>query len=254
MTARLVFEKLSRSFAKGQENSPVLQDIDIVLEPGSFTALVGPSGSGKSTLLHIAAGLDTEYQGHFSCAPADAALAYMFQQPRLLPWKNARDNVAIVLEVRGVSRAVALERASDMLTRVGLGNALDVLPQHLSGGMQQRVALARSLVIEPDVLLMDEPFSALDELTAAHLRRSLLALWMETQRTVLMVTHNIGEACELADRILVLSNRPGRVIADFKVDLPRPRRRSEPALGRLAEEVLATVEPSLASLPRGDEA
>lgn len=254
MTARLSFTKLSRSFADSRDSRPVLQDIDLILEPGSFTALVGPSGSGKSTLLHIAAGLDTAYQGGFSLDPAYAALAYMFQQPRLLPWKNARDNVALVLEVRGVSRADAAKRAGEILTRVGLGAALDVLPQHLSGGMQQRVALARALVIEPDVLLMDEPFSALDELTAAHLRRELLELWSETQRTVLMVTHNIAEACELADRIIVLSNRPGRIIADFTVDLPRPRRRSEPELGRLAEQVLAAVEPSLVAPPKGPAA
>ncbi|KKC25867.1 hypothetical protein WP12_11755 [Sphingomonas sp. SRS2] len=232
----------------------MLEDIELVLEPGSFTALVGPSGSGKSTLLHIAAGLDTGFDGQFRLDPPQATLAYMFQQPRLLPWKNARDNVALVLEVRGVPRAQAAEQASEILRRVGLGTALDVLPQQLSGGMQQRVALARALVIEPDVLLMDEPFSALDELTAAHLRRELLDLWIETKRTVLMVTHNIGEACELADRILVLSNRPGRVIADFKVDLPRPRRRSDPGLGRLSEQVLAAVEPSLAAPVRSNAA
>jgi NitT/TauT family transport system ATP-binding protein len=244
MSARLSFRNLSRAFAGEGGQSPVLDGVSMVLEPGSFTALVGPSGSGKSTLLHIAAGLDTEFVGDFQIEPATPALAYMSQQPRLLPWKAARENVALVLEAHGVSRRLASERALDMLARVGMAASADVMPQRLSGGMQQRVALARALVIDPDVLLMDEPFSALDEISADRLRTELLTLWMEKQRTVLMVTHNIREACEMADRIVVLSHRPGRIVADFTVDLPRPRRRNDLALNALAHLVLGAVEPS----------
>ncbi len=244
MTARLDFQNLSRRFGGHQDGQAVLDGLDLVLEPGSFTALVGPSGSGKSTLLHIAAGLDIDYGGSFQMTPPTATIAYMFQQPRLLPWKNARDNVALFLEERGIDRPTAAGRAAEMLGRVGLGEALEALPAQLSGGMQQRVALARALVTEPDVLLMDEPFSALDELTAAHLRRELLSLWAERRVTILMVTHNMSEACELGDRILVLGRRSGRLVADISVDLARPRRRSTLCFGDLMERVLTAVEPS----------
>jgi ABC-type nitrate/sulfonate/bicarbonate transport system ATPase subunit len=244
MSARLTFGALARSYIHAGRSVRALGPVDLNLEPGSFTAVVGPSGSGKSTLLHIAAGLDTQYEGSFKRMPAQARLACLFQQPRLLPWLTARDNVAFVLEATGTPRTEALARADSVLSMVGLRDAAAKFPAHLSGGMQQRVSLARALVIDPDVLLMDEPFSALDELTAARLRSELASLSAVRGRTVLLVTHNIQEACYLADRVVVLSGQPGTVKAIFGIDLPRPRDPLAPSLATLARQVLASIDPS----------
>ncbi|HVV92082.1 MAG TPA: ABC transporter ATP-binding protein [Hyphomicrobiales bacterium] len=246
MSARLAFRQVGRRFAERGHDVVALRGIDLVIEPGSFTAIVGPSGSGKSTLLHIAAGIDTSHDGSFACEPPDARLACLFQQPRLLPWKSARDNVAFVLETRGTARAAALKRADSMLSTVGLAAAARRFPSQLSGGMQQRVALARALVVDPDILLMDEPFSALDELTAARLREEIVTLFAARSRTIFLVTHNVREACYLADRIIVLSRHPGSIVADIPVDVPRPRRPDAEAIGALAARVLAFIEDAAA--------
>jgi NitT/TauT family transport system ATP-binding protein len=243
MSARLAFDEASRAF----DGVTVLERLTLLLEPGSFTVVVGASGSGKTTLLHIAAGLDTGYSGRFQLDPPNATLAYMFQQPRLLPWMTALENVTLVLRARGLAAVQARSQAMEALERVGLAASAQSYPQVLSGGMQQRVALARALAIDPDFLLMDEPFSALDEITADHLRAELLSLWAERPRTVLMVTHNIREACQMADRIIVLGHRPGRVMADIMVDLPRPRLLTDPALEALAQGVLQAVQPQTAN-------
>jgi ABC-type nitrate/sulfonate/bicarbonate transport system ATPase subunit len=242
MSARLAFAGVRRVFHHGRDATVALAGIDLALEPGSFTAVVGPSGCGKSTLLHIAAGLDTQYEGAFVREPADATLACLFQQPRLLPWKNARDNVAFVLETRGHAAAVARVRADEILKVVGLAGAEEKFPSQLSGGMQQRVALARALVVDPDLLLMDEPFSALDELTAARLREELVALCAQRVRTILFVTHDIAEACYLAERVVVMSAHPGRIVAEVAIELPRPRRPDDPRLAAAAGRVLAFID------------
>jgi NitT/TauT family transport system ATP-binding protein len=242
MSARLAFRGLRRVFRNGRTSSVAIAEVDMTLEPGSFTAVVGPSGCGKSTLLHIAAGLDTQYEGEFTREPADATLAMLFQQPRLLPWRSARDNVAFVLETRGLSHAESRQRAEEFLALVGLTAAGDKFPSQLSGGMQQRVALARALAVDPDLLLMDEPFSALDELTAARLREELVALCAQKQRTILFVTHDIAEACYLAERVVVMSAHPGRVVAEVAIDLPRPRRPDDPRLVEYAGRVLAYID------------
>jgi ABC-type nitrate/sulfonate/bicarbonate transport system ATPase subunit len=176
MTARLVFRNVGRTFGPGRDATVAIRNINLSLEPGSFTALVGRSGSGKSTLLNIAAGLDTGYEGTFMREPAGVTLACLFQQPRLLMWLSALDNVAFVLEGRGIARRAARRRAEEMLDLVGLRPAAARFPSQLSGGMQQRVSLARALAVDPGLLLMDEPFSMLDELTAARLRQELVAL------------------------------------------------------------------------------
>jgi NitT/TauT family transport system ATP-binding protein len=209
---------------------------------------VGPSGCGKTTLLHIAAGLDTQYQGTFERAPANAVTACLFQQPRLLPWLTARKNIAFVLESRGVDKPDVARRSMEMLALVGLTGAADRFPAELSGGMQQRVALARALAVDPDFLLMDEPFSALDELTAAQLREEILTLDAQKDRTILFVTHNIREACYLADRIVVLNRRPGTIVAELPVDLPKPRAPGSPLLFELAERVLGFISSKTAQL------
>jgi NitT/TauT family transport system ATP-binding protein len=242
MSARLVFRGLRRVFRNGSNSSVAIAEVDLTLEPGSFTALVGPSGSGKSTLLHIAAGLDTQYDGEFMREPENAVLACLFQQPRLLPWRTACDNVAFVLEARGISRTESRRGAGEFLALVGLAQAGNKFPSQLSGGMQQRVALARALAVDPDLLLMDEPFSALDELTAARLREELVTLCSQKQRTILFVTHDIAEACYLAERVVVMSAHPGRIVAEVSIDLPRPRRPDDPRLVEYAAQVLAFID------------
>jgi NitT/TauT family transport system ATP-binding protein len=208
--------------------------------PGrTLTAIVGPSGCGKSTLLHIAAGLDTQYSGEV-ILPAGVGrrgLAYVFQAPRLLPWLTAAENVSFVLEERGQQRRDAREAARAALGMVGLVGFEDRYPGQLSGGMQQRVALARALATEPDVLLMDEPFGSLDEITARRLRAELLRLHEASPHTILFVTHNVTEAAFLADRVAVMSARPGRIIAEVPVDLPHPRDYDDPAVTAVAREI-----------------
>jgi NitT/TauT family transport system ATP-binding protein len=240
MTARLVFRNVGRTFRAA---TVALRNINLALEPGSFTAMVGRSGCGKSTLLNIAAGLDTGYEGTFTREPATVTLACLFQQPRLLPWLSARDNVAFVLEGRGLARRAARRRADDMLGLVGLGAATGRFPGELSGGMQQRVALARALAVDPGLLLMDEPFSMLDELTAARLREELVSLCARKPRTVLFVTHDIHEACWLADRVVVMSPHPGTVVADIAIDAPRPRGLDDPRLAACAARVRRFIDP-----------
>jgi NitT/TauT family transport system ATP-binding protein len=242
MSARLVFRNIGRTFRAGRDATVAVKGVTLCLERGSFTAMVGRSGCGKSTLLHIAAGLDTGYEGTFAREPATAALACLFQQPRLLPWQSARNNVAFVLEARGVRKREARRRADEMIDLVGLSAAASKFPGQLSGGMQQRVSLARALAVDPDLLLLDEPFSALDELTAARLRGELMWLCAEKERTVLFATHNIQEACYLADRIIVLSAHPGTVVADVGVDVPRPRHIDDPRLIESAAHVRSLID------------
>jgi ABC-type nitrate/sulfonate/bicarbonate transport system ATPase subunit len=248
VSARLQFCGLSRRFPTGRSETLVLDDINLDLAAGSFVAIVGPSGCGKTTLLHVAAGLDTEYRGRFLRDPASARQACMFQQPRLLPWKTVAENVAFVLNARTDADASG-PAVANVLAKVGLAEATGRFPAQLSGGMQQRAALARALVVDPDILLMDEPFAALDELTAVAMRLEVSRLFMEKPRTVVLVTHNIAEACLLADRIIVMSSRPGRVAADIPVDLSRPRRAGDPKLASLADHVLGLIK-----LPAFEEA
>jgi NitT/TauT family transport system ATP-binding protein len=243
MTARLVFRNVGRTFRAGRDTTVAVRNVNLSLEPGSFTAMVGRSGCGKSTLLNIAAGLDAGYEGYFTREPADTRLACLFQQPRLLMWLSARDNVAFVLEGRGIARREARRRAEEMLGLVGLGADAGRFPAQLSGGMRQRVALARALAVDPGLLLMDEPFSMLDELTAALLREELAALCAHKARTVLFVTHNIHEACYLAERVVVMSPHPGTVVAEVLVGVPRPRRPDDPRLAECAARVRRFIDP-----------
>lgn len=187
----------------------VLHDVHLAITPGSFTALVGPSGAGKSTLLNIVSGLDINFTGRLDWATGRAGrIGIVFQEPRLMPWLSARRNIELVLP----DLAAAGDRIDHLLARVGLAGRGEAYPGELSGGMQRRVALARAMAIEPDVLLLDEPFSSLDEPTAESLRQLLVSLWQEQENAVLLVTHNLREALALADRVLFLSRDPARVI------------------------------------------
>ena len=201
----------------------MLKDIDLELAAGSFVALLGPSGCGKSTLLRFISGLDTPSQGSISVA-AGARLAFVFQDAQLLPWRSVLDNVALPLELSGVSRAEARQRARAPLADVELSDVLERYPDQLSGGMRMRVSIARALVTEPSILLLDEPFAALDELTRQRLDERLRALWLARRMTVVFVTHALAEAAYLADRALVMSRRPGSIVLDHALLLPEERR------------------------------
>lgn len=242
MSDALVFRQVTKRFTGGGTTVVALQNLTLEVEPGIFTALVGPSGCGKSTLLHIAAGLDTQFSGEYVLPPGLRQSAYVFQTPRLLPWLTAEQNVAFVLEAQGLRAPEARAIARQHLSLVGLDGFEQRFPMALSGGMQQRVALARALAIDPDIMLMDEPFAALDELTARRLRAELLALYDATPRTVLFVTHNVTEAAFLADRVVIMSPRPGRVLAEIDVDLPRPRDYNDASVAAVAREIVSHLQ------------
>ncbi|HEX2114992.1 MAG TPA: ATP-binding cassette domain-containing protein, partial [Alphaproteobacteria bacterium] len=200
--------------ASAHQSKLVLQDVSFRMRAGEFVAIVGPSGCGKTTLLNIVAGLDRDFVGRIDLGfgPAAPRIGYVFQNARLLPWRTVRDNIALVLPKHGDSRAV-----DAMLREVGLFEARDVFASRLSVGMSRRAAIARALVIEPDLLLMDEPFVSLDEAMAERLRQMLLDVLRAHPTSVLFVTHDVREAALLADRVLLLSPAPGRLIADVPI-------------------------------------
>ncbi len=224
---------------------PVLDGITFTLHEGEIVALLGKSGSGKSTLLRCIAGLIAPTTGTvtYRGTPLNGAnpgVAMVFQTFALLPWLTVQQNVELGLQARGVSETDRAQRALDAIDIIGLDGFESAYPKELSGGMRQRVGFARALVVQPDALLMDEPFSALDVLTAENLRNELTGLWNGNQfptKAILIVTHNIEEAALLADRILVLSSNPGRIKAELPVDLPRPRDRHAPAFEALVDTV-----------------
>lgn len=236
MKAELAVALEAKSF-RGPDGVPrtVAHDVAFRMAPGEFVAIVGPSGCGKTTLLNIVAGLDADFAGSVRLGdlPTSAArLGYVFQNPRLLPWRTVYENIALVLP--GTPDRAAILR---LLDEVGLGGAGDVFPLRLSLGMARRASIARAFAIEPELLLMDEPFTSLDEASAERLRRVLGALWRERPTGVLFVTHDLHEAVELADRILLLSDAPGRLLADVPVPLPRERRADRAALDAVRAEI-----------------
>jgi NitT/TauT family transport system ATP-binding protein len=220
---------VSRGFTIDAQPLPVLEQLDFEVAEREVVAVVGPNGSGKSTLLRVISGLLAADSGQVELhgqpvADADPRVGLVFQEARLLPWRRALENVAFPLEIAGVSRAARRERATELLALVGLESFALAYPHQLSGGMRQRLAIARALARDPSVLLLDEPFSALDALTRERFNLELLNLWNRTGTTIVLVTHSIPEAVFLADRVLVLSPRPARLVADITVTLPRPRR------------------------------
>jgi len=215
----------------GQQMLTVIKGLSLDIEKGSLVSILGPSGCGKSTLLNLMNGLDDVSAGSITVnghrigkkERSNVRIGIAFQTPRLLNWRSVRDNVMLPLLVNGVSRAEARERAAKYLDLVGLGEFADYFPLRLSGGMQQRVSLARGLALEPDLLLADEPFSALDEITATRLRSELVEMWRVTGRTILFVTHNIREAVFLSSRLVVVTARPCHVHLDLPISVPHPR-------------------------------
>ncbi len=224
-------QDVSKVFEAGEHKVHALESVSFDVFPHEFLCIVGPSGCGKSTLLRILDGLDKPSSGLvlFKGQPVtepSPRFSMIFQTFALLPWKNVRENVELGLEAQGIGLRERRERAAKYIEAVGLSGFEDAYPRELSGGMKQRVGIARALVVEPEVLLMDEPFSSLDELTAETLRREVLEIWREPSKvtdTFIMVTHNVHEAVFMADRIIVLRARPGKVVADMPIDLPRPR-------------------------------
>jgi NitT/TauT family transport system ATP-binding protein len=235
-----------------------LDGVSLDVPPGQFVAILGPSGCGKSTLLRLVAGLDSAQRGtvdvqhralggsvldYASASPAPRAdIAYVFQDAHLLPWRNVLRNVELPLELMRQGRHARRERALNALSRVGLAEAAQRYPAQLSGGMRMRVSLARALVTEPKLLLLDEPFAALDEITRQHLDEQLRELWAASGVTVVFVTHSTAEAVFLAERAVVLSKRPGRIVEDRMVDLPHERSPETRATAEFARETRAVYE------------
>ena len=234
---------VGKSFRDGQISA--LDDISFDVGPGEFVSLVGPSGCGKTTLLRLIDGLIAPDRGEIRVAgqmPAPSSrLAMVFQSARLLPWRTVAGNIEFVLALKGLSRRAGADRARAILGAVGLRDFAEAWPHELSGGMKQRVGLARALAVEPDVLLMDEPFAALDAMTRETLRQGLMQLWTERQMAVVFVTHDIDEAILLSQRIILLRPRPGRIDRIVDVDLPQPRWQNDPrglpAFGALRQQL-----------------
>ena len=221
--------KLSKDFNAGRAVLRALADVSFSVEEGRFVTLVGPSGCGKSTLLQILAGLigatsgQVLIEGKRISAPMPDKIGMVFQDPTLLPWKTALANVEFPLDLRGVDRTLRRSRCSALLELVGLSEFADHYPHELSGGMRQRVAIARGLAQDPRLILMDEPFAALDEQTRTRMGHDLLDIWQKTGKTVFFITHSLTEAIYLSDVVLVMSPRPGRIIETIAIDFPRPR-------------------------------
>lgn len=230
MEAAVEVRKLEITFSSAAGSLTVLDDFDLTVKRNEFVSLIGPSGCGKTTVLRCIADLLQPTSGTLlvnGTAPKQAVkqrqIGYVFQSATLLEWRNVLKNVLLPLELAGVRRKEALPRAQAMIERVGLSGFMKHYPRQLSGGMQQRVAIARAMVMEPDIILMDEPFAALDEITRDDMNQWLTEVFMSTDSTVLFVTHNIREAIQLSDRVVVMAARPGRIVEEYLVPFPRPR-------------------------------
>lgn len=231
-------------FFRDDHHQPVIacEDISIDVKPQELVCIVGPSGCGKSTFLRIVAGLMHADSGIVSVAQ-DTTLSMIFQNAALFPWLTVTENIAYGLAMQQLPTDEIAARVKTEITHMGLEAAANLHPKELSGGMKQRVGIARALAVRPDVLLLDEPFSALDAFTAERLRHDLLKLWHKERWTMLMVTHLVEEAVQMADRIVVMSKRPGKVKAIVDVNLPRPRQLRSPAFFKIVDQVRELVIP-----------
>ncbi len=249
MPAIIELEHVTKIYPRPEGESQILADVNFEVMDGEVLAIVGPSGCGKSTLLRIIHGLIPASAGvvRYNGRTQDGinlACGMVFQSFALLPWLTVEENVEIGLEARGLDETTRRKRAGKYIDKVGLDGNEDAYPRELSGGMKQRVGLARALAVEPKVLLMDEPFSALDALTSINLREELLDLWADPSLpvdTIVIVTHIIEEAVELADRIIVMAANPGRIVESSKVDLPRPRQKKSPEFAGLVDRVFSLI-------------
>jgi len=238
----VALESVTKRYA-GENGLLALDGISLTVRPGEFVTLVGASGCGKSTLLNLISGLDRPTSGSVGVA---GHAAFMFQEHALFPWLSALDNVATPLRLKGVGKKDREAQARGYLKAVHLADFADRRPHELSGGMKQRVAIARTLATQAPVLLMDEPFGALDAMTRDLLHDELESIWRERKLTVLFVTHNVREAVRLGDRVVLLSSRPGRIVAEYDVAIDRPRRIEDRAVSVLAGEITEALRKEVA--------
>ncbi len=246
MPAVLTLHHLNKSFRdRSGESLTVLQDINLTIARGEIFVFVGPSGSGKSTLLRLLCGLETPSSGHVELSPGVTAanMSFVFQQFALLPWLTVADNVALGLRARHLPASKLKKQVMDELAMLGLERFADVYPRKLSGGMQQRVGIARALATDPQIILMDEAFSELDSFTADELRHDLLTIWHSRHPTIILVTHIIEEAILLADRIAILTPRPGHIEKVITNHLPRPRHPRTAAFYTMADKLYGLIKP-----------
>ncbi len=227
---------LSKSYKEGRHSTQILDDISFSIKAGEYVAVVGPSGSGKSTLLRILLGLIPPTNGKVKLT-GRPHLSLVFQNFALFPWLSAAENIGFGLAMQGTPEPKLRSKVAELVGEVGLSGWENKHPKELSGGMKQRVGIARALAVEPSILMMDEPFSALDTFTARTLRAEVLALWQARKVAVVMVTHLVEEAVEMADRVLVFSARPGRILQEIEISLPRPRQVRESAFYHYVDRI-----------------
>ncbi len=244
--AKLAMWRVDHAFGGVGREVVALRDVNVEVHSGEFVCLLGPSGCGKSTLLYALAGLVKPSGGHISIDGREVKgpgpdRMMVFQEPALFPWLSVRQNLTFVLRAQGLDRPSALARADDFIGQVGLAGFERSLPHQLSGGMQMRVSLARALALDPSVLLMDEPFGALDAQTRSDMHQLLQRIWVRDRKTVVFVTHNIREALVLGDRVVVMAGRPGRVLQDLEVHLPRPRDPDDEVLVELSRHIRTLI-------------
>ena len=247
---------LAVAFGKGDSPNIVFRHLNIAIEEGEFVTLVGVSGAGKSTLLRVIADLIPAYEGSVKVEtepdPGSRPIAMVFQAALLMPWRKIDANVALGLEGINVSEALKKERVERTLALVGLGDYGERWPYQLSGGQRQRIGIARALAVEPDILLMDEPFGALDAITRTALQDELLRIWRETRKSILFVTHDIEEAVYLGDRVLLLGDQPAHIVAEYPIAIDRAERRESEAFLKKVDEVKAGLEKAIALTNSGD--
>ncbi|MCW8133103.1 MAG: ABC transporter ATP-binding protein [Planctomycetota bacterium] len=260
--AKVRLRGVTKTYARGHsaERFAAVQDVELEIREGEFLALVGPSGCGKSTLLNLIAGFETPDEGEVLVEGTPVAGAgpdrlVIFQEHGLFPWLTVLQNVEFGMKVRGVPKAERRERALQQLKLVHLTRFQSHYPFQLSGGMKQRAAIARALAVEPQMLLMDEPFAALDPSTRDILHAELQSLWMKTRKTVVFVTHSVEEAVRLADRVVVMASQPGRIRRTIEIGLPHPRQFLDPALAELRASILAELQDELTKIMKreGDD-
>ncbi|MBC9248876.1 sulfonate ABC transporter ATP-binding protein [Pseudomonas alcaligenes] len=246
LSGALHIRGLNKQYRIDGKALPVLQNIDLQVRPGEFVSIVGASGCGKSSLLRLIVGLENEYEGEIlldgkAVSGTSLERGIVFQDHRLFPWKTVEQNVALALQNQGLGKQEKAERVAEHLALVNLTGFEQAYPHQLSGGMAQRAAIARALITQPKVLLLDEPFGALDALTRVHLQRELQRIWVQQRSTMIMVTHDVEEALYLGDRVIVMDARPGRIKHEVQVDLPHPRERNAPRLQKQRDELLGEL-------------
>jgi NitT/TauT family transport system ATP-binding protein len=245
-TPILTIRDLNAVFPNENGGLHALGGVTFDVSPREFVCVLGPSGSGKTTLLRILAGLIKPTSGSFMFGHGEQpSIGMVFQEANLMPWRTVIENIKLPLEVKNIGDQTAQAKAHEMVELIGLQGFEDSLPRDLSGGMAQRVAIARALIHDPDLLLLDEPFASLDAMTRERMWTELSRIWQARQKTVIMVTHSINESLFLADRVLVLTQRPGKIKLDVDVDLPRPRKddiRYTPHFGKLARKLREAIE------------